>query len=134
MANITLTLGDADAEYPSAGVAYTDFTDTKSAASGDLTLCSKTYTASITGPATLSTLNLNTVSSKFQIYSNVYNQIGTYTVTLTGTVTEVPTIFATTTFTITVNNPCPTTTLIQPTPALVDMTTSVSVASGPVTQ
>ena len=54
--------------------------------------------------------------------------------TLTGTVTEVPTIFATTTFAITVNDPCPTTALLQPTAALADMTTSVLVASGPITQ
>ena len=65
VSSITLTLGDADAEYPSAGVAYTDFTDTVSATSGNPTLCSKTYTASITGPATLSTFYLDTVTSKF---------------------------------------------------------------------
>jgi hypothetical protein len=55
-------------------------------------------------------------------------------VTLTGAVTEFPTVLTTTTFTITVVDPCLTTTLIQPTPALSDMTTSVFVASGPVTQ
>jgi hypothetical protein len=55
-------------------------------------------------------------------------------VTLTGAVTEFPTVLATTTFTITVLDPCLTTTLIQPTLALLDMTTSVFVASGPVTQ
>jgi hypothetical protein len=55
-------------------------------------------------------------------------------VTLTGAVTEFPTVLATTTFTITVVDPCLTTTLIQPTPALSDMTTSVLADSGPINQ
>ena len=54
--------------------------------------------------------------------------------TLTGAVTEVPTKFATTTFTITVVDPCLTTTLIQPTPAFSNMITSVLVATGAATQ
>jgi hypothetical protein len=55
-------------------------------------------------------------------------------VTLTGAVTEFPTVLATTTFTITVVDPCLTTTLIQPTTALSDMTTSVLADSGPMNQ
>jgi hypothetical protein len=55
-------------------------------------------------------------------------------VTLKGAVTEVSTKFATKDFTITVIDPCSTTSLIQPTPALIDMSTSVLVASGVVTQ
>ena len=54
--------------------------------------------------------------------------------TLTGAVTEFPTILATTTFTITVLDPCLTTTLIQPTLPLSDMTTSVLADSGPINQ
>ena len=130
VSSITLKLGDTLASYPSTEVAYTDFTDTVSTTSGDPTLCSKTYTATITGPTTLTTFNLDTATSRFQIYSSTYNQIGTYTVTLTGTVTEVPTKFASTSFTITVTDPCSTTTLIQPTTALTDMSTSVLVATG----
>jgi hypothetical protein len=83
-------VGDTVANYPTSGIAYTDFTDSVSTASGDPTLCSKTYSATITGPAILTTFNLDTATSKFQIYSGAYNQIGTYTVTLTGAVTEFP--------------------------------------------
>jgi len=128
-----LKAGEPLAFYPSTGVAYTDFTDTVSAASGNPALCSKTYSATISGPATLTTFNLDSTTSKFQIYSGAYNQIGTYTVILTGAVTEVPTKFATTSFNIIVADPCLTTTLIQPTPALADMSTSILVATGPVT-
>ncbi len=53
--------------------------------------------------------------------------------TLKGTITSYPTISASTTFTITVGDPCSSTTIITPT-AIADMITSVLVASGPVTQ
>ena len=134
VSNISLKVWDALAYYPLSGAAYSDFTDTVSTASGNPTLCSKTYTATISPPTSLSTFNLDTTQSKFQIYSGAYNQIGIYSVALKGAVTEEPTKFATTYFTITVTDPCLTTTLIQPTTALSDMTTSVLVASGPITQ
>jgi chitodextrinase len=102
---------DALASYPSAGVAYTEFTDSVSAASGDPTLCPKTYTATIS-PSTLTTFSLDTTNKKFQIYSDAYSQIGSYTVTLVGALVEVPSVTKSTTFTITVVDPCPTTTLI----------------------
>ncbi len=51
--------------------------------------------------------------------------------TLTGAVTEVPTIFATTTFKITIIDPCLTTTLIQPTSVLAAMETSVLIQVSP---
>jgi hypothetical protein len=111
VSNIFVTVWDTMAYYPSSGVAYTDFTDTISTARGDSTFCSKTYTATIT-PTTLTTFSLDSSTSQFLIYSDVYNQVGTYTVTLTGAVTEFPTVLATTTFTITVVDPCLTTTLI----------------------
>ena len=117
VASISLKVWDALANYPSSGVAYTEFTDTVSTASGDPTLCPKTYTATIT-PTTLTTFNLDTVNSQLQIYSGAYSQFGTYTVTLTGALTEVPTVQASTTFTIYLPDPCITTTLIQPTLAL----------------
>lgn len=128
VANITLSVWDALAYYPASG--FTDFTDTVSNASGDPTLCSKTYTASIT-PTTLTTFILDTTLSQFQIYSGDYSQIGTYTVTLTGSVTEFPTISASTTFSIVVTDPCPTTSLIQPSIPLEDMSTSVLVQASP---
>jgi hypothetical protein len=58
VSNISLKVWDAMAYYPSSGVAYTDFTDTVSIVSGDPTLCSKTYTATIT-PTTLTTFSLD---------------------------------------------------------------------------
>lgn len=111
---------DILASYPLTGVAYTEFTDTVSTASGNPILCSKTYTALITGPATLTTFSLDVATSKFQIYSDSFNQIGTYTVTLTGTVTAEPTKFATTTFSIIIVNPCLTKTVISIVPASVE--------------
>ena len=53
---------------------------------------------------------------------------------MTGAVTEVPTIVATTTFTIRVVDPCLTTNLINPSAPLYNMITSVLVATGAVTQ
>jgi len=55
-------------------------------------------------------------------------------VTLRGAITGYLDRFAETTFTITVDDPCFSTTLLQPDPALSAMSTSVLVASGPVTQ
>ncbi len=50
--------------------------------------------------------------------------------TLTGALTEFPSMYWETTFKITVADPCPSTKLIQPTPALKDMKTSVLVVQG----
>ena len=53
--------------------------------------------------------------------------------TLKGEITSAPTNFATTTFTITVLDPC-LSTIIYPIPTISDMTTSVLLASGAITQ
>ena len=93
-------------------------------------MCPKTYTATVgtnAGGNSLSTFNFDSILRKFTIYSGNYNQIGVYTVTLRGEVTEAPTQFATRTFTITVVDPCLTTVLQQPTPLPTDMSTSVLV-------
>jgi hypothetical protein len=111
VAAISLKVWDPIAYYPSSGVAYEDFNDTVSTSSGNLTLCPKTYTAQIT-PTTLTTFNLNTSNSRFEIYSGAYSQIGTYTVTLTGALIEFSSMQTSTTFTITVDDPCLTTALI----------------------
>ena len=68
---------------------------------------------------------------KFKISSQNYNQIGTYTVTLKGTITDFPNKFAESTFIINVMDPCITTTLIQPLTALVYMETSVLIQVSP---
>ena len=65
VSNISLKVWDTIANYPSSGVAYSDFTDTVSTASGDPTLCSKTYTATITGPSSLTVFSLDTTNSQF---------------------------------------------------------------------
>lgn len=53
--------------------------------------------------------------------------------TLKGKITSAPTNFATTTFTVTVIDPCVSTT-IELIPPISDMTTSVLLASGAITQ
>lgn len=53
--------------------------------------------------------------------------------TLKGEIISAPTNFATTTFTVTVLDPCLSTTIF-PIPTISDMTTSVLLASGPITQ
>ncbi len=53
--------------------------------------------------------------------------------TLKGEITSAPTNFATTTFTVTVLDPCLSTTIF-PIPTISDMTTSVLLASGAITQ
>ncbi len=64
VSSISLKVWDTLANYPSSGAAYSDFTDTKSTASGNPALCSKTYTATIS-PTTLSTFNLDALLSQF---------------------------------------------------------------------
>ena len=129
---ISLKVWDLLAYYPSPGPAFTEFTDTISVTAGDPATCPKTYTATITGPATITTFSLDTPTKTFQVYSGAYNQIGTYTVTLVGALVEIPTITKSTTFSVIVTDPCLTATLQAP-PLLTDMSTSVSVASGAVT-
>ena len=131
VSDISLNVWDTLAYYPSSGAAFSDFTDTASTTSGDPTLCSKTYSVTISPTSALTTFSLDVVTKKFQIYSGDLSQIGTYTVTLTGAVTSATTQSATTTFTITVVDPCLTTTLIQPTPGLNAMQTSVLVQVSP---
>ena len=78
-------------------------------------MCAKTYSATVTtnsGGNSLSNFLLDTGLKQFKISSQNYNQIGTYTVTLTGSITDFPSQFDQTTFTITVTDPCLTTTLI----------------------
>ena len=62
--DISLKVWDTLANYPSSGAAYSDFTDTVSTAGGDPTICSKTYSATIS-PTTLSTFNLDPTLSQF---------------------------------------------------------------------
>ena len=76
-------------------------------------MCDKSYTASIS-PAGLTTFSLDSSTKKFQVYSDSYSQIKTYTVTLRGYITSATTQFAETTFTVTVSDPCLTTTLDIP--------------------
>jgi hypothetical protein len=101
VSNIALKVWDALAYYPLSGTAYTEFTDSASTASSNPSLCPKTYTATI-APTPLTTFNLNAATKKFEIYSNVYSQFGTYTVTLRAEVTLYPSQFATSSFTVTV--------------------------------
>ena len=99
-------------------------------------MCAKTYSATVStnaGGSSLSKFDFNAGAKQFKILSDVYNQIGTYTVTLKGEITSAPTNFATTTFTVTVLDPCLSTT-IYPIPTISDMTTSVLLASGAITQ
>ena len=62
---INVNYWDAVAYYPQPGPAFTEFTDTVSTAAGDPTLCQKTYSATITGPATLTTFALDTTTKTF---------------------------------------------------------------------
>ena len=55
------------------------------------------------------------------------NQIGTYTVTLTGQITDFPSLSMQTTFSINVIDPCSATNFIMPTTPLSTMETSVLV-------
>ena len=117
--DISLKVWDTQAYYPSSGFAFTDFTDLVQTANSDSSMCPKTYTATVSNNAggnSLSNFSLDSALREFLIYSGNYNQIGTFTVTIRGEVTEAPTKFATTTFTITVVDPCLTTALDQPTP------------------
>jgi len=92
--NLSINFWDPVAYYPSTGAAFTDFTDTISTSSGVPDMCFKDYTATIL-PTTLATFSLDTNTKEFQVFSGSYAQIGfVYTVTLKGTVNEVPTKFA----------------------------------------
>ncbi len=119
VSGIVLKVWDALAYYPLSGAAYTEFTDSASTASGDPSLCPKTYTATI-APTPLTNFNLNAATRQFLIYSDSFSQVGTYTVTLRAEVILYPSKFATTSFTVTVQDPCLTTTLISLTPASIE--------------
>jgi hypothetical protein len=80
-------------------------------------MCAKTYTAissTNAGGFSLTNFVFDPSLKQFKVSSQSYNQNGAYTVTLKGEITDYPTQYATVTFTITVIDPCLTTTLIQP--------------------
>ena len=117
VSDITLVVWDLEKFYPVSGAAFTDFTDSISTLNSVANMCAKTYSATVTtnsGGNSLTNFLLDTGLKQFKISSQNYNQIGTYTVTLTGSITDFPSQSAQTTFTITVTDPCLTTTLIQP--------------------
>ena len=60
-------------------------------------------------------------------YSDAMNQVGTYTVTITGTVNNYPSQSASSSFTVEITDPCLTTSINVPAAALSSMTTSVLV-------
>ena len=62
---IDLKVWDPVAFYPSSGPAFQDFTDTVSVAAGDATYCTKTYSATISGPATITNFALDTATKTF---------------------------------------------------------------------
>jgi hypothetical protein len=96
-------------------------------------MCTISYTTSITANAAGYSLSTFTyLTQQFNIYSANMLQIGTYTVTVTGTVDLYPTRSASTTFVITITDPCLATTINSA--ALSPMTTSVLVATGAITQ
>ena len=116
-----LVVWDLEAFYPSSIAAFGDFTDSISNLNSDPTMCAKTYSATIstnTAGFSLTTFNLDASIKKFIISSQSYDQIGIYTGTLKGEITGFPSQFAESQFTITVMDPCLTTTLIQPTQPL----------------
>jgi len=73
VSNISLKVWDAEALYPLTVAAFTDFVDTVSTLNNYPTMCSKTYTASVTNNAggnSLTTFSLDVGLSKFKIYSD----------------------------------------------------------------
>jgi hypothetical protein len=117
VSDISLVVWDSETFYPVSGAAFTDFTDSISTLNSVPNMCTKTYSATVStnsGGNSLSNFLLDTGLKQFYISSQNYNQIGTYTVTLTGSITDFPSQSAQTTFIITVTDPCLTTTLIQP--------------------
>jgi hypothetical protein len=93
VSSITLAVWDLEAIYPTTGTAFSDFTDTISTTNSDPTMCAKTYTATsstITGGVSLTNLAIDSSLKHFTVSSQNYNQIGTYTITLRGEITDYP--------------------------------------------
>ena len=80
-----LKVWDVAFDYPFLGPAFAEFTDSVSTLNSVPTMCAKTYTATASTNAasvSLSAFSLNTSTKKFWVSSQAYNQIGTFTVTL----------------------------------------------------
>jgi hypothetical protein len=91
--SITLVVWDPEALYPSFGTAFEEFIDSVSTLNSDPTLCAKTYTAvssTNAGGFSLTNFVFDPSLKQFKVSSQSYNQIGTYTVTLKGEITDFP--------------------------------------------
>ncbi len=101
---ISIAVWDQETLYP-----FTSFKDSASIANNEQNLCPKTYSSSVStnaGGNQLTSFIVDASTGKFKVSSQAYNQIGTFIVTLTGTVAAYPSIIATTTLTVTVTDPC----------------------------
>jgi hypothetical protein len=110
--------------------AFTDFPDSVSNTNGDPTMCPKTYTATVStnaGGKSLTSLTLDSSLRQFTISSQSYDQIGSYTVTITAAVIGFTSVTKTATLTVTVKDPCLQTTLTPPSLLPANMNTSVLV-------
>ena len=70
--SITLTVWDAEVNYPSTGSAFTEFTDSVSTANNDPTMCAKTYSASVStnaGGNSLTNFLFDQITKQFTISS-----------------------------------------------------------------
>lgn len=73
---ITLKVWDLEADYPSSGAAFNDFSDSISSANNDPGLCAKTYSATISNNAggnSLTNFVFDAVLKKFTISSQDFN-------------------------------------------------------------
>ena len=73
---ITLIVWDLETFYPSSGAAFTDFTDSISSLNSDPTMCTKTYSATVStnsGGNSLTNFLFDTGLKQFKISSQNYN-------------------------------------------------------------